>query len=635
MKAFNAHLFAAICLALSALVLLAVPAWAAAPSAEQALKLQPIQRGVDCARPTAEEAAKCTITAKKFDGKVGWVVEDANGTLLRKFVDTNGDNVVDQWSYYKDGIEVYRDIDSDFNGKVDQYRWFNTGGTRWGVSKSQDGKIDSWKQISAEEVSAEVAAALAEGNVDRFAAVILSTSELKSLGLGKEKQDRLQEKIAKLTGDFKALAAQQKAVTAKTQWAQFSAGKPGIVPAGTDGSAQDLRVYENVLAIVETAGKHGQIHVGTLVQVGDGWRVIDLPQPAEGSAEAPSSQGFFFTASLTNRPESAGGGPTDDAQKLLAELEELDKVAVRATTLEQKVQHTARRAELIEKIAQQARNPQDRTMWIRQLADTISAAVQTGTCPDGAKRLEVLYEKLQKVEVDKDLAAYVKFRQLTSEYALAIQAPNAPFAKIQAEWLKKLEQFVADYPKATDAAEAMLQLGIAQEFASQEDEAKKWYGRIVKDFAKSSAAQKAYGAQTRLDSVGKAIAVSGKGLSGGVVDLAKFRGKVVLIQYWATWCEPAKNDMAVLKELTKKYGGSFAVIGVNLDTDPKELSAYLAEARLPWPQIFEEGGLDSRPANQLGILTLPTMILVDQQGKVIDRNAQANELDAQLKKMVK
>jgi thiol-disulfide isomerase/thioredoxin len=261
--------------------------------------------------------------------------------------------------------------------------------------------------------------------------------------------------------------------------------------------------------------------------------------------------------------------------------------------------------------------------------------VQTGTCPDGAKRLEALFEKLNKAEGDKDLAAYVKFRQLTSEYALAIQAPNAPFAKIQTEWLKKLEQYAADYPKAPDAAEAMLQLGIAQEFAGQEDEAKKWYARIVKDFAKSPAAQKAYGAQVRLDSVGKAVAVSGKGLTGGVVDLAKFRGKVVLIQYWATWCEPAKIDMAVLKDMMKKYGGSFAVVGVNLDTDPKALNAYLAEARLPWPQIYEEGGLDSRPANQLGILTLPTMILVDQQGKVVNRNIQANELDGQLKKLIK
>ena len=318
------------------------PAQAAAPSAEQALKLQPIQKGVDCTRPTAEEAAKCTITAKKFDGKVGWVVEDPGGLMLRKFVDTNGDNVVDQWSYYKDGIEVYRDIDSDFNGKADQYRWFNTGGTRWGVGKNQDGGIDSWKPISAEEVTAEVVAALAEGNADRFAAVALTAAELKSLGLGKEKQDRLQEKIAKLSGDFKTLAAQQKSVTAKTQWSQFSAGRPGVVPAGTDGSTQDLRVYENVLAIVETGGKNGQVQIGTLVQVGDGWRVIDLPQLAEGQAEAPSSQGNFFHATDTHRTEGAGAGGPTTARNSWPNCRSSTKTPPAPTTPEEQAQFNAR-----------------------------------------------------------------------------------------------------------------------------------------------------------------------------------------------------------------------------------------------------------------------------------------------------
>jgi len=51
----------------------------------------------------------------------GWTVEGPNGLILRKFVDTNDDNVVDQWSYYKDGLEVYRRHRlQTFNGKVDQ-----------------------------------------------------------------------------------------------------------------------------------------------------------------------------------------------------------------------------------------------------------------------------------------------------------------------------------------------------------------------------------------------------------------------------------------------------------------------------------------------------------------------------------
>jgi thiol-disulfide isomerase/thioredoxin len=607
----------------------------ASPSAEAALKLKPVQAGVDYDQPTAQEAANCTISAKKLGGHVGWVVEDPRGFVLRQYSDTNGDNVVDQWCYYKDGLEVYRDIDANFNGKADQCRWFHTEGTRWGLDQNEDGKVDAWKTISPEEVSAEVVRALAERNSERFAAVTLTPAELKTLGLGDEKAAELGQKIAGLADKFAALAGRQQVVGPETEWVQFSGMRPGVVPAGTAGSTKDVRVYENVVAVVATGNKHGQVQIGTLVAVGDAWKLIDLPQPlAEGQAEVPAS-GFFFQASLVNRPDAGLGQPAEAAQQLLGELEQLDTAAAQATRPEQQAEFNAKRADLIEKIAAQAASPKDREMWLRQLADMVSAAVQSGTYPDGAARLAALFEKLGKNADDKDLAAYVKFRQLTAEYGLALQAPKADFAKIQTEWLANLEKYVKDYPTSPDAAEAMLQLGIAQEFSGQEDEAKAWYGRIVSDFPNSAAAQKAAGARTRLDSVGKAITLTGKSPSGSPVDLADYRGKVVLIQYWATWCDPAKADMAVIRELLAKYGKSLAVIGVSLDSDPKALSEFLATAKLPWAQIYEEGGLDSRPANHLGILTLPTMILVDQQGRVVNRNIQSSELEQEVAKLIK
>ncbi len=265
----------------------------------------------------------------------------------------------------------------------------------------------------------------------------------------------------------------------------------------------------------------------------------------------------------------------------------------------------------------------------------ISAAVQSGTYPDGAERLKALFEKLQKSDQDKDLAAYVKFRQLTAAYVLSMQAPKADYAKIQAEWLKTLEQYIADYPTAADAAEAMLQLAISQEFAGQEDEAKKWYARIVKEFPDSRGGEEG-GRRPDAARLGRQDHLAGRqSPSGSPVDLAKYRGKVVLIQYWATWSAPAKADMATLKELWNKYGRSLAIIGVNLDNSVKDLNAYLGENPLPWPQIYEEGGLDSRPANALGILTVPTMILVDQQGKVVNRNIAIADVESEVKKLIK
>ena len=181
----------------------------------------------------------------------------------------------------------------------------------------------------------------------------------------------------------------------------------------------------------------------------------------------------------------------------------------------------------------------------------------------------------------------------------------------------------------------MLQLAISQEYLGQEEDAGKWYARIVKEFPESPAAKKAAGAQNRLDSVGKVLSLSGRSPLGSQIDLASLRGKVVLIQYWATWCGPAKADMPTLKELWNKYGRSFTIIGVNLDNNVKDLNAYLAENPLPWQQIYEEGGLDSRPANVFGILTVPTMILVDQQGTVVNRSVSIADVESEVKKLVK
>ena len=100
-----------------------VCALAADPTAEKALLLAPIQADVQYQKPAASEVDKCTIKPESDGDTSAWVVYSGNGDLLRRFTDTNGDNKVDRWCYANGGIEVYRDIDTDYNGKADQYRW--------------------------------------------------------------------------------------------------------------------------------------------------------------------------------------------------------------------------------------------------------------------------------------------------------------------------------------------------------------------------------------------------------------------------------------------------------------------------------------------------------------------------------
>ena len=100
---------------------------------------------------------------------------------VRAFFDSNGDRKIDVYSYYLDGVEVYREIDSNFDEKIDQYRWLNSGGSRWGIDVNQDGKIDTWKQISAEEVGVEVVNALVFKDFTRMQALMCTEAEVKAV----------------------------------------------------------------------------------------------------------------------------------------------------------------------------------------------------------------------------------------------------------------------------------------------------------------------------------------------------------------------------------------------------------------------------------------------------------------------
>ena len=108
--------------------------------------------------------------------------------------------------------------------------------------------------------------------------------------------------------------------------------------------------------------------------------------------------------------------------------------------------------------------------------------------------------------------------------------------------------------------------------------------------------------------------------------------KGFVVSFFATWCEPCKDDMVELTKLVAKYGTKgFSVLGVNLDQDRKSALDYQRKKRHPWIHLHEAGGLESRLANEMGVLTLPTMILVDPKGKVVNRGIHVAELETELK----
>ncbi len=602
--------------------------FAAPPAPKAALGLKPVQDAVVYQLVPENQVDACLVTDLEGDW-AGWEVTTADGTTLRRFADTNKDKKVDLWCYFDQGVEVYRDVDSDFNGKADQYRWLGTAGTRWGMDDNEDGAIDSWKRISAEEVTAELIAALAAGDATRFSRLLLSPDELASLRFGREEASKLSSQVKRAADGFAAFAKGQSKIGQDARWVQFAAATPGVLPAGTMGLKNDLLVYENAVAMYENGGESGQVVVGTLVQVGDAWRLIDLPQIV-GDEMVARSSGYFFTPMRAAENALPAGVEGEKAQQLVAQLEKIDQALGQAKASELP-RLNASRADVVEQLALSASTPADRQAWVQQLVDTVAVAIQEGSYPEGTARLKKISRELGGN--DQALKSYVDFQVISADYASRLRGSSSEdFQKIQEWYLESLTEFVSRYETTPEAGKAMLQLALSKEFEAKEEDALRWYRRVAKEFAGQPSGDKAAGAVTRLDSVGKRLDLRGQTIDGKNFQLASLRGKPVILHYWATWCEPCKQDMRRLRQLQARYQkAGLEIVGVSVDVNRSDAAAFLKENPLPWTQLFEEGGMEaSRLANELGVQTLPTMLLIDKAGKVVHHNVQVAQLDDEL-----
>ena len=600
---------------------------AAAPSVAEALKLEPRQQGVDFERPTAEEAAAATIKQEKLDGVSALVVRAADGRILRAFADVNGDRVVDRWSYFKDGLEYYRELDGDdADAKADQSRWLNAGGTRWGVDRDGDGVLDAWQAISAEEATAEIVNALGRRDAAAFVRLLPTKADLEAAGFSGDRLTELTARADTARQAFAKLAAEQKKVGVSAVWtSMLTPQPPGVLPAGSPGVERDVTAYDNVVALADDAGTGVQVIVGSLVRCGDAWRPIDAPQLPGADGRLSETLGFFMPASAGGAAGSVPTGGDEALRPLMASLRELEDKMVKADAAGRAKLADAYIAKLEEIAAAAA--PGEQPFWRRQLVETVAAYVQEGNMPDGLATLERLATRFAD---DEALAAFVDFRLIQARYAASMEAGDADADKLQVAWFDNLAAFVEKHPKAAEAAEAMLQLAFRDEFEGRDAEAIARYGEIAAGFPDTPQARKAAGAARRLESVGKPLGLTGKTLDGKQVSIEALKGRPVLVHFWSTDCEPCKVDLAQIRELNTKYGQRIGCIGVAVDGDRAKLAAFLADKPLPWPQLHEDGGLDSRLAEEFGILALPTMMLVAADGTVADRNVSITDLEKKL-----
>lgn len=606
----------------------ATVAFAAPPTAADMMAFRPKQPGVAIAMPSDAELASCKVELVNGPGQAsGWALKDAKGQFVRKFVATKGAKAsIDIWSYYLDGNEVYREIDSNDNKKADQYRWFGVGGMRWGVDVNEDGRIDGWKMISAEEVSQEVLKAIITKDVGRMQALLINEAEIKALELPAAEAQKFAQSVAQAPAKFQQTVQALNQVNEKTQWLKLEVQAPQCIPAEQTGGKIDLVHYKGASILYDNAGKADWISLGEIVQVGRAWRLIAAPAPGQADAEIAG-----------NTPSGGGTVPIPDAAKpFVTELQTLDQNAPKGGEPPAAIaRYNLARATVLEKIANVVQG-KEKEQWVKQLADCLSAAVQNSSAGDKAAQIKLtaLREMIERQFPGTPLAGYVVFRAMSADYTVDMtHKKGEDLTKAQDAWRESLKQFIGKYPTAEDAPEANIQLGMANEFMGKESDAKEWYSKLAQNHPQHPYAKKAQGALKRIDSEGKPLELAGPTIEGGQFNINQLQGKTIIVYYWASWSGQHGSDFTKLNGLMKQYADKgIAVMTVNLDDNVAAARQVLNSAQFTGPTLYAPGGLDGPLASQYGIMVLPHMFLVGKDGKVISRTLQMNTLEDEIKK---
>ena len=115
--------------------------------------------------------------------------------------------------------------------------------------------------------------------------------------------------------------------------------------------------------------------------------------------------------------------------------------------------------------------------------------------------------------------------------------------------------------------------------------------------------------------LGKPLTLKFTATGGAKVDIVALKGKVVLIDFWATWCPDCVTAVPKLKAAyAKNHTNGLAIVGISLDTSRKELERFVKKNAMPWPQYFDGLEWENMIATQFGIEQTPTVWLVDKKG---------------------
>jgi len=120
-------------------------------------------------------------------------------------------------------------------------------------------------------------------------------------------------------------------------------------------------------------------------------------------------------------------------------------------------------------------------------------------------------------------------------------------------------------------------------------------------------------------------------VNGNPLSISKYKGKVVLVDFWATWCPPCVAELPeIQKAYDKFHSQGFEVVGVSLDEEKGKLQQFVKQKKMPWPQFFDGKRWENKLAVKYGVDQTPTGYLLDRNGNIIKKLEPEDDLNAEI-----